>query len=120
MACTEDWSDGVSNVINAEVMQRLREERERAKIEQEVIRKRALIESYGEDLFSPGEVISFTRQVYGRTYSYAAIKVVTDVHVVQWWVTGRETEPKSWEELTFWLATGDCPMITSMIPLMKE
>ena len=101
--CTPKKEENVS--IN-EVDLQLRLEMEKRRLEEEVERKRQIVERLGDDIFDEGDVLAFTKQFTkdGMVYSYAAIKTNG-----LWYTTGPRGNKYTWDEFVLWLVSGDVP-----------
>jgi len=94
------------NVIINEADLQLRVQMEKRKLEEEVERKRQIVERLGDDIFDEGDVLAFTKQFTkdGMVYSYAAIKAGDS-----WYTTGPKGGKYTWDEFVLWLVSGDVP-----------
>lgn len=99
------------NVINDAVNQALVVDVEAAAVDAEIKRRLAVAAKIGDDVYAPGQVITFDRVYSGRMYNYAAIKADNNL----WYVTGqmlggRDGAGLPWRRLVSWLLQGDRPV----------
>jgi len=104
----------IGTEVDTVVMDKVRQ----ATIDKEVAKKMTFIEAYGNDPFTNGDVLRFTKRfAVGAPdgYLYAAIKV--DKY---WYTTGPRGAKFTWDEFVAWLVAGSNPVtfdeIESMTP----
>ena len=97
------------STVDEQISRKLKERRD----EREVAARLALVDAFGEDIYDPGDVITFEKKFSGtkdKSYTYAAIKAPDGD---TWFTTGHDCvmgTTFTWDRLIEFLVTGPYPV----------